>query len=136
MIFNRKSLEKYVKHPAEEVSDRERRLSDAAEMLLNCAEEILKEPLPCPHGRLPNNGQDGWKHCPHCLGVNNLETQATITVEKSQIPGIKEGTTAPIPSNWEAYCKACGHYVSYKLCSCICHGPGTSGSAGNEGASI
>ena len=31
-----------------------------------------KEILPCPHGRLPMNGQDGWKHCPHCLGLSSL----------------------------------------------------------------
>ena len=25
----------------------------------------------CPHGRPPMNGVDGWRHCPHCLGINN-----------------------------------------------------------------
>lgn len=29
--------------------------------------------LPCPHGRLPIDGVDGWKHCPHCLGINQLK---------------------------------------------------------------
>lgn len=32
--------------------------------------EPKEKPLPCPHGRIPMGGQDGWKHCPHCLGLN------------------------------------------------------------------
>lgn len=34
--------------------------------------EVVK-PLPCPHMRMPMNGQDGWRHCPHCLGINNIK---------------------------------------------------------------
>mgnify|MGYP001601062567 FL=1 len=26
--------------------------------------------FPCPHGRMPMDGFDGWRHCPHCLGLN------------------------------------------------------------------
>src|SRR3990167_1164596 len=29
--------------------------------------ERLSEAKPCPHGREP---LDGWRHCPHCLGLN------------------------------------------------------------------
>ncbi len=25
--------------------------------------------LPCPHGRFPMGKKDGFKRCPHCLGV-------------------------------------------------------------------
>ena len=28
--------------------------------------------FPCPHGRMPIGGSDGWKHCPWCLGLNNI----------------------------------------------------------------
>jgi hypothetical protein len=34
-------------------------------------EKKEKKPLPCPHGRAPMHGLDGWRHCPHCLGINN-----------------------------------------------------------------
>lgn len=34
------------------------------------------KPLPCPHGRQPRNGYDGWRSCPHCLGLNNIDWQA------------------------------------------------------------
>lgn len=30
--------------------------------------------LPCPHGRMPSGDVDGWKHCPHCLGINSIKT--------------------------------------------------------------
>lgn len=30
--------------------------------------------LPCPHGRLPADGEHGWKHCPHCLEINQYYT--------------------------------------------------------------
>jgi hypothetical protein len=38
------------------------------------AQNSLKDetPLPCPHGRQPMGGYHGWRHCPHCLGTNNL----------------------------------------------------------------
>ncbi len=43
--------------------------------------------FPCPHGRLPSNGEDGWKHCPHCLGLNSVargaETSAKLESDKS-----------------------------------------------------
>lgn len=32
-----------------------------------------QESLPCPHGRMPIGDSDGWQHCPHCLGVNNIK---------------------------------------------------------------
>ena len=31
---------------------------------------LKSQVLPCPHGRDPIGDQDGWKHCPHCLGLN------------------------------------------------------------------
>ena len=34
--------------------------------------ENKKVGLPCPHGRLPNGEVDGWRNCPHCLGLNNI----------------------------------------------------------------
>lgn len=32
---------------------------------------IATTALPCPHGREPMNGQHGYLHCPHCLGINS-----------------------------------------------------------------
>lgn len=32
-----------------------------------------KEALPCPHGRLPVNGQHGYHNCPHCNGWNDIK---------------------------------------------------------------
>ena len=31
-----------------------------------------ENPLPCPHGRMPYKGSHGWRHCPHCLGINDI----------------------------------------------------------------
>lgn len=51
------------------------------------------KPLPCPHGRNPIGNQDGWKHCPHCLGLNNTAK-----------PGFLTGVISPAPNNMESKC--------------------------------
>ena len=32
--------------------------------------EPKEKGYPCPHGRYPIAGEDGWKRCPNCLGLN------------------------------------------------------------------
>lgn len=32
--------------------------------------KIMKASFPCPHGRQPIGDDDGWRHCPWCLGIN------------------------------------------------------------------
>lgn len=44
------------------------------------------KPLPCPHGRLPIGESDGWKHCPHCLGLNNPVILPSVTTTSSAPP--------------------------------------------------
>lgn len=48
---------------------------------------------PCPHGRLPMNGQDGWKHCPHCLGLNTKATD--LASENLASRELAEGMSKP-----------------------------------------
>lgn len=61
--------------------------------------EIKKEPLPCPHGREPMGGENGWKHCPHCLGVNTPPPPISLfAAEDIKTKDVPPGGPPPAPS--------------------------------------
>lgn len=80
-----------------------------------------REPLPCPHGRLPMGGQDGWKHCPHCLGINRINTAPPTPPAPEEAWRTSACTCEQFSENG-----TCEHLVQYEVapeeeCRCACH---------------
>ena len=63
---------------------------------------------PCPHGREPMNGQNGYLHCPHCLGVNAPTKKEGWESRFDQLRlNLSYAAPEVIEDNWKAFIRDC-----------------------------